>query len=187
MSLVTIITGSFSFIFLIIILLLILGFGYYYYINYKLETDFSLTEEIDPEPTNDAPINDAPTNDAPINNTPTNNAPTDDTPINDTPINNTPINNISVPVIKYEGVYAYDNDNYGSLLGKMKEGSFSFKASGSYPKLNNDISSFRISKGYQVTLYDDEKYKTKIGVFTKDIPTLGKYKNMTSSLIIKKK
>jgi hypothetical protein len=80
----------------------------------------------------------------------------------------------------------YDSDNYKGLIGSFKPGKYSFDKGGKYKKLNDDISSFEIAKGYIVYLFKDTDYKNIIGKTNKSVPSLKKLKNEISSMLVTK-
>lgn len=91
----------------------------------------------------------------------------------------TPINTSNEIVVKM-----YDSANYKGLLGSYTVGRYNFSKN---DNINDDISSVKVTNGYEVYMYRDSDFKNPIGKTSKDIPDLGKYRNEISSFIVKKK
>lgn len=81
------------------------------------------------------------------------------------------------------GAIIYENANYKGKSKTLKAGKYNSKRLGIK---NNSLSSIKVLKGYQVTLYDAGNLKGKKLRLKKSIAKLKKFDNLTSSIVVSK-
>lgn len=82
------------------------------------------------------------------------------------------------------GVRFYDFNNYSGYKGRLGVGVHDLRFISGF---NQDINSFRVDPGYQITLWDLSNYNGwKVGPRTSDLASLGIYNNDASWILIEK-
>lgn len=82
-----------------------------------------------------------------------------------------------------KGVVVYKDTDFRGKSKVLTEGRYNINEMG----IDNDsLSSLRVDKGYQATLFEHDDYRGKSVIYTSDSPDVGKFNDKTSSIIVEK-
>lgn len=85
-------------------------------------------------------------------------------------------------------VYIYQDINYGGRVAALNEGRFTLSQLQAKGFKNDDLSSLKVTNGYEAILYADDNFQGQTRTITKDTSWIGSdFNDVVSSIVVRKK